>query len=774
MANAQLVSGVNWQDKLVSDVKQFTQTFVPQKVHLHTASSFYAPYDTVWFKAYLVDVASLFPVNGYEIVTVSLISTGKTAVITQQISAFNGLAAGQLVLPDSLLPGNYTLVAYTHWMRNFSPEFFYKKSLTVIGTATGKSAGAQKQTLAALNFFPESGNLVAGLKSKVGFKALDTQGLGLPVEGQILDEAGKTVVQFKSLQAGMGSFTFTPAAGKKYSAQITLANKQKQTFALPQVMSSGLVLTVAEYTNNSSHISLAVSPDRVKEKFYVVVQSRGFILFLEEMKAGNRMIIDKSELRDGIAQVTVFNETGKPEAERLFFVNNQRRFHIQLTPEQDIYNRREKVKVNVKVTDESGAPLQTEISLAVSDLKQTGSINLQQTIFSNLLLTSDLAGNIENPGFYFNNNLPETREALDNLLLTQGWRRFTWTQIADAGKARPTFKHEPEMVLRGTVENNNYPLAQAVIYLLDHKTGESEVVISDEEGKFSIHSDGNKATQRYAYQVWQNDSFIRNAQIKTDKETEIVWPDFFAVNTSDTLLFQKNIMRSQIEKAYGLKAEKSETTPVETKKWLITAPDKTYVLEKYEALKDFEEVLKEIVPDVRVLTATAEPETRMISKDKRDFFKHPPMYFIDGRPTWNDDLILRLNADLIKEVSIYNSSKTLRQFGSIGNQGVIAIQTKAGNFNSPELDDKYQITVPGVAMAREFYVPPIVNTQSQIPDFRPLLYWNPSLKTDASGNAEVTFPTSDAVSNFRIYAEGISGSGVIGNGSAAFRTAPAE
>ncbi|MBK0403280.1 hypothetical protein I5M27_09805 [Adhaeribacter sp. BT258] len=775
LANAQLTGSGNWSDKLVSDVKQFTQTFVPQKVHLHTAGSFYAPSDTVWFKAYLVDAASFFPIKGYEVITIRLISEGKALVLTQQVSAFNGLAAGQLVLPDSLLPGNYTLVAYTNWMRNFSPEFFFRQPLTILKPTADKGTGSKKHTLAALRFFPESGNLVSGLKSKVGFKALDSQGLGLPVEGQILDEAGKVLVNFKSLQAGMGNFTFTPAAGKKYSARVTFGNKQSQTFALPQVQSSGLVLTVAENPDNSSLISLAVSPDRARETFYVAVQSRGFILFLEEMKGRNaaksRLKIDKNEMRDGIAQVTVFNEAGTPEAERLFFVNNQRRFQVQLTPEKAVYNRREQVKVHVKVTGENGEPLQTELSLAVSDLNQTGPLHLQQSIFSSLLLTSDLAGNIETPGSYFENNQPETREALDNLMLTQGWRRFTWNQIADAGKTRPAFKREPEMVLHGTVENNKYPVAQAVIYLLDHKTGESEVIVTDADGKFSMHSGGNRATQQYAYQVWQNGNFLRNAEIRTAPETEIAWPDLFAANTADTLLLQRNMMRSQIEKAYGLKLKKSEATtaPVKNKNWLVTPPDKTYALEKYEALKDFEEVLKEIVPDVRVLIATAEPETRMVSKDKRDFNQHPPMYFIDGQPTWNDELILRLNTDLIKEVSVYNSSRTLKQFGSIGSQGVIAIQTKAGNFHSPELEAKNRITVPGVMPAREFYVPP-VNTQVRMPDLRPVLYWNPSLRTDAEGNAVISFPSSDAASNFRIYAEGITGSGAIGNGSVYFKS----
>ena len=51
-------------------------------------------------------------------------------------------------------------------------------------------------------------------------------------------------------------------------------------------------------------------------------------------------------------------------------------------------------------------------------------------------------------------------------------------------------------------------------------------------------------------------------------------------------------------------------------------------------------------------------------------------------------------------------------------------------------------------------------------DFRETIFWSPAVRTDARGRATVEFPTSDAITSFRIIAEGIAG-GAAGHGEAA-------
>jgi len=54
-------------------------------------------------------------------------------------------------------------------------------------------------------------------------------------------------------------------------------------------------------------------------------------------------------------------------------------------------------------------------------------------------------------------------------------------------------------------------------------------------------------------------------------------------------------------------------------------------------------------------------------------------------------------------------------------------------------------------------------------DFRETIYWNPSVTTGKDGRASVSFPASDAVTSFRVLAEG-AGAGAVGRGEAVFKS----
>ncbi len=74
--------------------------------------------------------------------------------------------------------------------------------------------------------------------------------------------------------------------------------------------------------------------------------------------------------------------------------------------------------------------MEGNFSLAVTDAGQVSNMEKNgDNILTNLLLTSELKGNIEQPAFYFIQDNPRSESALDYLMLTQGWRRFLWKEI---------------------------------------------------------------------------------------------------------------------------------------------------------------------------------------------------------------------------------------------------------------------------------------------------------------------------------------------------------
>ena len=89
-------------------------------------------------------------------------------------------------------------------------------------------------------------------------------------------------------------------------------------------------------------------------------------------------------------------------------------------------------------------------SVAVYDkLKVPNTTEYPVSIVNYLLLTSDLNGHIENPGYYFSSTNPTVSAHVDLLMRTQGWRRFTWENLLNDEQATDQFSHERVAFLSG-------------------------------------------------------------------------------------------------------------------------------------------------------------------------------------------------------------------------------------------------------------------------------------------------------------------------------------
>ncbi len=93
--------------------------------------------------------------------------------------------------------------------------------------------------------------------------------------------------------------------------------------------------------------------------------------------------------------------------------------------------------------------------------------NNEHTILTDLLLTSEVKGYVEQPNYYFNDTSEVARQNLDVLMLTQGYRRFEWKQVMDTNYAPLAFQPEKALEISGKVTNfSGKPLAKATVNLV--------------------------------------------------------------------------------------------------------------------------------------------------------------------------------------------------------------------------------------------------------------------------------------------------------------------
>jgi hypothetical protein len=346
-----------------------------------------------------------------------------------------------------------------------------------------------------VQFFPEGGSLVAGITSRMGFKAVGIDGLGLNIKGTITGETNETITNFETTHAGMGSFNFRPEAGKSYTANITYPDGSSAQIPLPKAENRGYALAVYQTGGDSLLVRIHASPDLYQTPTGVnlVVQSGGELLYAGEVKiakAQTSILLSKQDYPSGIAQFTLFDNKGEPMNERIAFINNADRMQLDISSEKQSYKPREKVSLTLNAKDKDGKATSGSFSVAVIDESKVPYPEEQEsTILSNILLTADLKGYIEKPNWYFVKTDAAKEKALDQLMLTQGYRRFVWKNILQTdNNSKPEFPAEKVTTdISGTLKDlTGKPIANGKVTLLSLRGGVMRDTITDNNGRFSF------------------------------------------------------------------------------------------------------------------------------------------------------------------------------------------------------------------------------------------------------------------------------------------------
>jgi hypothetical protein len=112
-----------------------------------------------------------------------------------------------------------------------------------------------------LAMYPEGGELVAGLPSRVYFEARTLSQKPADLVGAIIDQAtGQVVASVRSEHEGRGRFELTPKAGAKYALRIDEPSGIQKKFPLPEVKAKGALLRSSEDVVSAGRpVTLSVS-----------------------------------------------------------------------------------------------------------------------------------------------------------------------------------------------------------------------------------------------------------------------------------------------------------------------------------------------------------------------------------------------------------------------------------------------------------------------------------------------------------------------------------
>jgi hypothetical protein len=781
-------------DKLMATLQQWTDSIPQEKMYLHLDKPYYAINDTIWFKGYLTTSSrhQLSALSGAAYV--DLIDEQNHPVKTLKLPVNSGTIAGNFILGDEIKKGSYHIRAYTQWMRNAGPDYFFDHTFTVGNPADTKVSANTKPVLQQtdVQFFPEGGNLIYGLASKVAFKAVSTDGLGTAINGKITDNDNNDVTQIATLHAGMGSFLLKPVPGKTYKANLIFADGTTKSMPLPTALNEGYVLSIFQPNKDSVLVRIQASVTLQQSTVNLIAHSSGEIIFASPIKitdAVTSLWLDKRGFPSGIAQFTLFDSNSQPLNERIAFIKSNDMLKIKLDSAKTISKSKGHMQFNLKVADSENRLAESTLSVAVIDEdKVPVDESAEHTIFSDILLTSDLKGYIEKPNYYFTADTDEINRALDNLMLTQGYRRFEWTTINTTINTKPTFESEDlGSSISGLVTTLTHkPLPNAKVKLFAVRAALMKDTVTDANGRFKFDK------------MFIGDSLKFTLQARTPDNTDkviITLDTLVQMNGQVTLRPNKNTADADIIKIHLQKAAE-DGKPVElsglhvlkqvdirakkitaaTKEDLFPqdifrvrdeSADKVVRIQDPEQYNDLSMALQALLPGITIQGDGKDGYQTKAFIDMRT--KAEMTVILNGRKLKSHDEVDEilqgaLQPGDIDKILIVKNRAIVASLGGGEDGAFILITTKVGAWRKGYNPSITNVIPKGFNKMRKFYSPRYNNTvdAAKIPDFRTTIYWNPYVGVDTTGKASFDFFNADGPANYRIVIEGINAAGELG------------
>lgn len=758
-----------------SDLAEYHRQRLEEKLYVHTDKEFYLAGEICWFKLYVLDAGQHRPLDLSKVAYVEWLDKDNHPVLQAKIGLSQGHGDGSMYLPLTLRSGNYKMRAYTNWMKNFGSDWFFEKTMTVVNARKSAETPAAPVPLQySTVFFPEGGNLVQNIASTVAFKVTDQYGRGVGCNGVITEDDQDTVARFQTWRFGIGHFTLTPRAGHRYRSTVRLADGTAISTLLPSAYPEGMVIGVSE--EDTAHFRVDVRSTASRGDIYLIAHTRQSVKVaeaatLQEGKAS--FLVDKHSLGEGISHLTLFNAERQPVCERLVFISPSHHLHIGVSTDKEKYATRKPIRLQVGSTGNDNRPLKADCSLSVFRIDSLQMAS-PDDISSYLWLTSDLKGKIESPEYYFDH--PEDRQAIDNLMMSHGWRRFRWEEVLH--RITPSFDFPPEYngaIISGKIVDTRTnggtgKFVQGYLSVPGSRTqyasaycdstGQIQFEMKDFYGGQEVIAQTDPTTDS-AYRVDITNPF-------SEKYTDGVLPPFILPANDSALMAEKSLDMQVLNRYGGERLKQFRLSGVDTSAFYLY-PDHSYLLDDYVRFTTMEEVMREYVVMMLVKKKGAHYHLPVFDLPNNQFFEDDPLILLDGVPIFNIDSLMVLDPLKVRKLDMVQ-----RRFfyGSTSYQGIMNWITYKGDLGGYVLDPHATVVdYEGLQLQREFYSPSYATDDqaaSHLPDFRNVLYWNPAVSQDAAGKSTLSFYSSDLPGKYVVVVEGLTADGDGGSGIAGF------
>lgn len=617
-----------------------------------------------------------------------------------------------------------------------------------------------------VKFFPEGGALLSIPHQNVAFKAQGADGFSKEIEGFLFNSKGDTLTNFRSEHNGMGIFTMNPVNNETYYVTVRTNDSITKRFDLPAIEPKGISIAMSHYKQEIRYEIQKTEATEWPQKLFLLAHTHGKLAILQPINPKRTFgKMNDSLFTEGITHFMLIDEQGNALSERLIFVPDHKPNQWQITTDQPTYGKREKVSLQIAAKDSEGNPVEGTFSVSITDRKSIQPDSLADNILSNLLLTSDLKGYVEDPAFYFLNQDARTLRSIDYLMMTHGWRRHKMENVLRTPSLNFTNYIEKGQTISGRIMGFfGANVKKGPICVLAPKYNIIATTETDEKGQFIVNTSFRDSTT-FLVQARTKKGFAGvdilmdppQYPVATHKAPYLngaaTFMEDYLMNTRDQYYMEGGM------RVYNLK-EVTVTAKRErpSSKSIYTGGINTYTVEE-DRLQGYGQTAFDAASRLPSVTITNGSEIHIRNNSE------PAIIVID-------DIVYEDASDILKDIQVSDMSSIslLRGadaviLGPRASGGAVVITLKdPRNLPARPAQGIITYTPLGYSESVEFYHPTYETPEkknAQRSDFRSTVYWNPELRLDAEGKATIEYYTPDSTAPEDIIIEGVDKNGKV-------------
>lgn len=617
-----------------------------------------------------------------------------------------------------------------------------------------------------VKFFPEGGALINIPHQNVAFKAQGADGFSKEIEGFLFNSKGDTLTNFRSEHNGMGIFTMNPVNNETYYVTVRTNDSITKRFDLPAIEPKGISIAMSHYKQEIRYEIQKTEATEWPQKLFLLAHTRGKLAILQPINPKRTFgKMNDSLFTEGITHFMLIDEQGNALSERLIFVPDHKPNQWQITTDQPTYGKREKVSLQITAKDSEGNPVEGTFSVSITDRKSIQPDSLADNILSNLLLTSDLKGYVEDTAFYFLNQDARTLRSIDYLMMTHGWRRHKMENVLRTPSLNFTNYIEKGQTISGRIMGFfGANVKKGPICVLAPKYNIIATTETDEKGQFIVNTSFRDSTT-FLVQARTKKGFAGVDILMDPPQYPVATHKAPYFNGSTT--FMENYLMNTRDQYYmegGMRVYNLKEVTVTAKrerpssKSIYTGGINTYTVEE-DRLQGYGQTAFDAASRLPSVTITNGSEIHIRNNSE------PAIIVID-------DIVYEDASDILKDIQVSDMSSIslLRGadaviLGPRASGGAVVITLKdPRNLPARPAQGIITYTPLGYSESVEFYHPTYDTPEkknAQRSDFRSTVYWNPELRLDAEGKATIEYYTPDSTAPEDIIIEGVDKNGKV-------------